>query len=101
MTIALDAWHVLLALVAAGGWVYVQWLRPVQVWRRETEIRVVKIEGKLEAGEKRFEEHGKKDDEMLAEVRGFRADINRVNERLASIETLLKERGGVPPDTGG
>ena len=102
MTFSLESWHVLLAVLAGLSWIYLNFVRPTGQWRADAskqiallEQRVTAAETRLEKGDESFDrlERTMKDHEYRQQQRN-----EKLVERLAAIETLLRERGGVPPD---
>ena len=102
MSFTLETWHVLLAVLGGLGWLYIQFIRPANQWRADAskqmalqEQRITATEVILEKGDESFDrlEKTMKDHEYRQQERN-----ERVVARLAAIETLLRERGGVPPD---
>ena len=101
MTIPIEAWHVLLVILGGAGWLYVNHLKPVAKWRAEKDLEIAKITLRVEAAEKDLAKGDATFDRLEALLRKHEEDAKRqtakIIERLASIETILKERSMVLP----
>ena len=100
MTISIETWHVLVALFAGAGWLYVQWIRPVQRWRNEKDLECAELRLRIESAEKDLAKGDKafeRFENLLREhERAAREQTAKIIERLVAIETLMKERSIVP-----
>lgn len=102
MTIPIEAWHVLLVILGGAGWLYVNHLKPVSRWRGEKDLEIAKITTRLEQAEKELAKGDAAFDRLETLLRQHeaeaRAQTAKIIERLASIETILKERSMVLQD---
>ena len=102
MTFSIETWHVVLALVTGLAWIYVQFLRPTQAWRAEADKQIALLQQRSSDQDARLQRGDDAFDRLEAAMREHEGRQQQRNEkvlqRLAAIETLLRERGGVPPD---
>ena len=63
------------------------WLAPAQAREVALQVRLATMETKLETGDKRFDSHSAKDDQILAK-------LDKLDERMRAIETAF---AGVAP----
>ena len=100
MTISLETWHVLLALLAGAGWLYVQWIAPVQKWRKDKDVEIAKLTLRVETAEAALAKGDAAFDRFEALLRDHereaRNQMGKVLERMAALEVLMKERSIIP-----
>ena len=85
LTITHLAVGMVLAIVGSIGTLWTTWVRPAHRKEVDLQIRLTQIEGRLDAGDKRFDTMEKLEKDMRA-----------VLDRLTAIETLMKAQGGIP-----
>ena len=103
--LALELWHLLVgALVVLGAWIGYDrhYLLPLRQWRADMDKWKVGVDKDLDRGKDTFESIKESLADLKAEVKEHeRRQMERdrlISERLAAIETLLRERGGIPPE---
>ena len=86
MTIELEAWHLISGLAVLAGWIYVQFIRPMQVKQQELDKRLALAEQRLESGDKKFQEVL---DAISALRTELKADHKALDDRLRNLENAL------------
>ena len=74
-----------LSVVGSVSMLWATWVRPAHAKEVKLQVRLAQIEGRLDAG-----------DEKFGVMDQMQRDMRKVLDRLTAIETILKERGGLP-----
>ena len=79
----IEAWHVLVGIGLGVPLLYSRWIKPTLDWRKDTEIRLVRAEMRLDTGGSEFKE-------IKEEIRLLKEAQAETNILLGKIETVLK-----------
>lgn len=104
-TIALTVWHLALGgLTLLGAWLAYDrhYLAPLRKWRADMDKWAVGVDKDLSRGTDKFDTLEKAIASLATKVDAHenaqRDRDQHIGERLTAIETLLRERRGMPPD---
>ena len=85
MTFTLEAWHLISGLVVTAGWIWVQFLRPMQAKQQDLDKRLALAEQRLESGDRKFQE-------VLDAIERLRVDLKADHACLERRFDTLEER---------